>query len=425
MSGVETFRGISFQGAVALLLAVELLEDSTRGAALRVEGLDDIADIETLDNAGAVLQTIQVKSRTEPWTWGRSEIVSILARWSGEGDTFEFTTDGTLGPSGVAVRQALSDLRASVPSEIADQLVTDVALVQHTEEALVRQRLCQCQISSRVGEAEGLLLRCEYRLLVLLQRQRPGVSAEDCSSVIDRLWREIMLAAGRADPDYRTLTRSQLADLCGLDLGILDRTKQWTPGAVADLFAIVAAEPSAVVPVRLRPFNPAPPALRSGDHDPEANKAIGINELPRSNDMLVVGHTGSGKSMACRELVRLRAVAEAFAVVVDDRSYVPGQLLASVADIIAATCGIRPLEAQIAELLREPTAALIVDGASELDTETRQQLRDELRGVRPMPLRLFDHAAVLIFALVRMGLASWMVAGASWRIPCWPGFLTG
>lgn len=40
-------------------------------------------------------------------------------------------------------------------------------------------------------------------------------------------------------------------------------------------------------------------------------------------------------------------------------------------------------------------------------------------------LAYFDHAAVLIFCLVRMGLASLMVAGASWRVPCWPCFLTG
>ena len=49
---------------------------------------------------------------------------------------------------------------------------------------------------------------------------------------------------------------------------------------------------------------------------------------------------------------------------------------------------------------------------------------------RPPPfwqcrLAYFDHAAVLTFALVRMGLASLMVARASWRVPCWPGFLTG
>jgi Rhodopirellula transposase DDE domain len=41
------------------------------------------------------------------------------------------------------------------------------------------------------------------------------------------------------------------------------------------------------------------------------------------------------------------------------------------------------------------------------------------------PLAYFRQAAVLIFPLVRMGLTSFMVAGASWRVPCWPGFLTG
>ena len=40
-------------------------------------------------------------------------------------------------------------------------------------------------------------------------------------------------------------------------------------------------------------------------------------------------------------------------------------------------------------------------------------------------LAYFDHAAALIFSLLRTGLASLMAGGASWRVPCWPGFLTG
>ena len=39
-------------------------------------------------------------------------------------------------------------------------------------------------------------------------------------------------------------------------------------------------------------------------------------------------------------------------------------------------------------------------------------------------LAYFDHAAVLTFSLVRTGLQSLTVGGASWRTPCWPGFLT-
>ena len=40
-------------------------------------------------------------------------------------------------------------------------------------------------------------------------------------------------------------------------------------------------------------------------------------------------------------------------------------------------------------------------------------------------LAYFRHAAMPVFALVRTGLASLMVAGASCLVPCWPGFLTG
>src|SRR5690349_17992905 len=39
-------------------------------------------------------------------------------------------------------------------------------------------------------------------------------------------------------------------------------------------------------------------------------------------------------------------------------------------------------------------------------------------------LAYFGYAAVLMFSLLMVGLASLMVAGASWRVPCWPGFLT-
>jgi nucleoside 2-deoxyribosyltransferase len=39
-------------------------------------------------------------------------------------------------------------------------------------------------------------------------------------------------------------------------------------------------------------------------------------------------------------------------------------------------------------------------------------------------LAYFDHAAMLVMALVRTGLASWIVGGRSCRAPVSPGFLT-
>ena len=120
--------------------------------------------------------------------------------------------------------------------------------------------------------------------------------------MVDRLWRELTLAAGRPDPDDRILTREYLAGLCGLHLKVLDRSEQWTATVAADLLATIAAESAAIVPVRVRPFNASPHALRSGGQDPLETEAIGIAELPQSGEMLVVGPTGSGKSMACRNL---------------------------------------------------------------------------------------------------------------------------
>jgi hypothetical protein len=63
------------------------------------------------------------------------------------------------------------------------------------------------------------------------------------------------------------------------------------------------------------------------------------------------------------------------------------------------------------------------NGSQEL--AMREAIADMERGdYSQCHLAYFDHAAVLSFALVRTGLASLMVAGPSWRVPCWPGFLT-
>ena len=387
MSGVDAYRGINFQGAVALQVGIELLEDPGRGNALRIEGLEDIADIETLDGVGAVLRTIQVKSRAEPNTWGRADIIAILGRWNGTGVAFEFVTDGMLGPSGIIVRQALSDLKEPASSEVADRLVRDLARAQHEDEETTRERLSRCEVSSLTGKTEDLLLRCEYRLLLMLQRQQPGLQSGDSASRVNRLWRELTLAASRPGPGDRILTREQLAGLCGLDLELLDQTERWTPETAAAFLRAAAQGPAALVGVRMRPFSSMPPALSRGGQDPRTTESVGLTELPGSGDMLIVGATGSGKSVACQELARSRAAAGVFAVMLDDRSYVPGQLLASTADVIAAACRTRPLESQVSELLRDRSATLIIDGASELDAGSRRQLSDEIRDARRAGLR--------------------------------------
>jgi hypothetical protein len=88
-----------------------------------------------------------------------------------------------------------------------------------------------------------------------------------------------------------------------------------------------------------------------------------------------------------------------------------------------------PLGPSDASLLMTPIRTLWTPGEPDDVSDTSFELVREVAGARLVEaqchLAYFDHAALLTFSLVRMGLASLMAGGASWRVPCWPGFLTG
>ena len=100
MSGVDTVRGIGYQHAHAVLVALDVLDDLDL-AGLRIEGVDDVVDIELLTVHDTVRHAIQVKTRAAPYTWSATDIVGVLCRWAalpnGTDASFEFLTDGRLG----------------------------------------------------------------------------------------------------------------------------------------------------------------------------------------------------------------------------------------------------------------------------------------------------------------------------------------
>jgi hypothetical protein len=74
------------------------------------------------------------------------------------------------------------------------------------------------------------------------------------------------------------------------------------------------------------------------------------------------------------------------------------------------------------ETVHEQVEVAIDDVLASIGLEIKLRA-DAVRG--QCRLAYFRQATALIFPLVRAGLASFMVAGASCRVPCWPGFLTG
>jgi hypothetical protein len=116
MGGVETSRGIAYQNAQAVITALDVLVDEA-GASLRIEGTDDILDIEVLDNAGWLIRGRQIKTRLPSSPWGKGPILAALRRWAAldlADAEFEFVTDGVLGPTASGLQSALESARDGV-----------------------------------------------------------------------------------------------------------------------------------------------------------------------------------------------------------------------------------------------------------------------------------------------------------------------
>lgn len=49
---------------------------------MMVEATEDVMDMAVLDDAKTITHAKQVKTRTEAYTWGKSELVEVLRHWA-------------------------------------------------------------------------------------------------------------------------------------------------------------------------------------------------------------------------------------------------------------------------------------------------------------------------------------------------------
>jgi hypothetical protein len=111
MSGIDTAGGIAYQHAQAIHLALALAEDENYKR-IRVEGDNDVIDVELWSATGDLIKGAQFKRRRDAYTWGQQELIDELTRWSALNQqqplaTYNFITDGRLGPTGRNVQFAL------------------------------------------------------------------------------------------------------------------------------------------------------------------------------------------------------------------------------------------------------------------------------------------------------------------------------
>ncbi|MET4644428.1 MULTISPECIES: hypothetical protein [Streptomyces] len=374
MSGVDTVRGIAYQQAQGVLEAIGLLEDPTLRS-VRVEGTDDAVDIELLTRDGTLHHAIQVKVRALDYTWGESALLAVLKRWAMLPDaahaSFEFLTDGRLGPSGQRVQQALEAAAEGSTGPLAELL--GVGIDESVYIALGKARIRQDPYNT-----SALLARAERQVAAMLPSARTEEDLrEQATKAVDRLFRALFDFASNPEPQLREMDRQLIADLLGVPAE-QSPAQRWS--AVRERYLEAARSyidhdviVPAVTSIQVRDTS----VLRQ--HTSDGGQKLRVGELlGGSGPVVLAGRTGAGKSTAAC-ILRQQAAADGKVVIMAHaESYLPGRLGALTADGLAAVLNEACPTATGDQALSDSNVTLVIDGAAEIAEPTRRAMQQEL-----------------------------------------------
>lgn len=371
MAGTDTIRGVAFQQAFTVHLAIEVLGDP-EVVALRVEGEDDAIDIEVLGPDESVRRAIQVKTRQEQYTWGESDLLGIIDRWTtlgpAESTAFEFVTNGRLGPTGEALKEALHQARLGDNSRLAETL-------EYADDSPQIAVLKRASIVRMDTSGDALMNAATYKLRRMLPNVRNNADAlSRAASSVNALFRELFDVASQPAPGDRILTSEELAKLLDVD-----------PAQQSDLpwedqlrARILEGQSSPHSPglFELDTAFLVPAQLSDGAED------IGIQALYQAESAILLhGYSGSGKSTALEQASRLAASDSHVVILAHAESYVPGRLDTLIADAISRATDLSVSRTVGASALFDPDVTIVVDGASEISSSNRDELREDLHAI--------------------------------------------
>lgn len=374
MAGVDTVRGIGYQQAQAVLEALGLFDSD--GTAVRVEGVHDVVDVETVTNDGTVLSARQIKIRAGEYTWGKSELLAVLGRWAElpaiDSAAFEFVTDGRLGPTGEAVQQALAASRRGDACPLAELLNVE-------PDDPVCHRLAGAEIRQDPASTGALLLRAERQVAAMLPSARTTADAErQARTAVDALFRLLTLRAGEVDPERRLVGKAEIAELLGVPIstspqflwpGTL-RARYLADAASAPLGIVTGprlADAAVISRAVLQPVGGA------------SSEPLPVSALLGSRAAVLAGRTGTGKSTVCAVARRGAAVEGRVALIAHAEAYLPARLEALTADAMSEVLGFAVPAATGRQVLADTAVTLLIDGVSEVPDAVREALAQDLR----------------------------------------------
>jgi len=370
--GSDTYRGIGYQHAQAILTALDVLGDLSLGS-MRVEGVADVVDIEVFAADGSLRAAKQVKVRAEEYTWGRAELIEVLRRWAVLPDaahaSFEFVTDGRLGPTGQKLADALDCAADGDLQELAAILEEDVG-----------SSVCAAVANARVlrdpSTFEALLSRAERQVRALLPDPRTAADAENqAEQAINRLFVEMFGYASNAEPQQRLLMRTELAQILGVPAD-LPVSKRW-PGDLRDRY-LDAARSRDLQQFVVALVAPSLPLMRDSDREINGDPLPVSSLLQEDRPSALAGRTGMGKSTAGELLRQEAAHHERVVLLAHAEAYLPGRLEALAADAISEMTREDCPAATGRQALADSDVMLVIDGVSEVPEEVREGLKTDL-----------------------------------------------
>ena len=383
MAGSDTVRGIGYQGAQAVLAALDVL-DEQRYAAMRVEGIEDVADIEFLSACGSVLHAKQIKTRVEKYTWGPSELVAVLNRWARTPNaadaTFEFLTDGRFGPSGSRLRNA-TEAAINGDPHLLECLAEDDPSFRFLLGFRVRVR----RDPSTIGE---LLLRAEHEVAARFTEPLTVADAQSqAEGAVGRLFQLLLARAGISYPEDRSVSRQEIARC----LGVPDTqgpSERW-PGSLRPGYVEACLQSDAATNALQAGARTVLACIRADDEPDLVLRPLLLTEGRGSK--VLSGQTGTGKTVAMRQLRVAAAEDHRVVVVVLGDAYVPTRLAGLVADGVSEVLGRMLPAATGRQLLADSSVTVVIDNASEISESLRSELASDLR-----PLVMSNRAATVV-----------------------------
>lgn len=361
MAGTDTIRGIAYQQAHAIHIAIEIVEQYPEYQ-IRVEGMDDVVDVEVLDVDGRLVGAHQMKSHSgAPWT--PKPIADVMRRWANLNEpdaTFTFVTNGELGPGA----QTLSDILASSEPDRTGRLATELDISEALAERLAFARV-RVDLSSVGALLEAAERRIAARLDPLLRDRE-----EAAVQYVDRLVRVLMERAAHTDPAARLFTADELRALIGGEHG--ERAEYQWAGTLKDSYlATTSSTLPALVPLTLTPLG--------GEPVVEAQSLLSVKAAS------VSGPTGTGKSSAIQLLQSSAAASGRAVVVCRAETYIPGHIGALVADALGFSVGWAIPTYAGRKVLADPGTVVVIDGVSEIPDATLEHLAEDLKPLLSRP----------------------------------------